>query len=169
MSIVTDRSSAVEPRCRTVFGYVLGFEGRQRKVIGVERYGQWYLPGGTVEGDDLPDTRGIPIPPDCCDPPRYAPLVWHVRQQTGLEIVRLHGPFAVNQHPAEGAYFDMSLFYLAVATGEQTGGKLLAAGTLPSFSSDCPAESDFIRNFLATGNPLRNKPTFWERLTRCWR
>jgi len=172
MSIMSGLTPVAEPRCRTVFGYVLGFDGAERRVIGFQRGGQWFLPGGPVEADDLPDTSGISIPPDCCDPVRYAPLAWHVREQTGLQIARLHGPFAINQHPAQGLHFDMSLYYLAVATGEQTGGTLLDANSLPHFSKfspDCPAEPDFIRNFLANGNPLRKPPTFWERLTRCWR
>src|SRR5262245_225961 len=111
MALMTETWPAAEPRCRTVFGYVLGFNGAERKVIGVQRGGQWYLPGGPVEADQLPDTSGIAIPPDCCDAVRFAPLVWHVREQTGLEIVRLQGPFAVNQHPVQGDQFDMSLYY----------------------------------------------------------
>jgi hypothetical protein len=158
MSVAT--IPAAEPRCRTVFGYVLGFEGPARAVIGVERGGKWSLPGGPVEADDLPDTSGIAVPPDCGDPIRFAPLAWHVREQTGLVVVRLHGPFVVNQHPSEGAAFDMSLYYLAVATGQQTGGTLLTAASLPHFSLFSP---DFLLNFLATGNPL-GRQTFWQRL-----
>jgi hypothetical protein len=163
MSTATDNLPAAEPLCRTVYGYVLGFEGSPRAVIGVQCGGEWLLPGGPVEGEGVPDCSQASVPADCGDPLRFAQLAFHVRQQTGLELVRVAGPFAVNVHPAQAESFDVSMFYLAIATGAQTGGILLAGDSLPKFSASCPVERAFIRDFLATGNPLP-RPSFWKRL-----
>jgi hypothetical protein len=142
----------------------LGFDGPQRAVIGVERDGCWQLPGGPVEGDGAPNASQVALPPDCGDRHRFAPLALHVRQQTGMELVRLAGPFAVNMHPPRASVFDISAYYLALATGERTGGTLLSAEGLPRFADHCPAEHTFIRAFLETGDPLRNPNT----LLRLW-
>jgi hypothetical protein len=152
-----------EPVCQTSFGYVLGFDGPKRAVIGIEHDGLWQLPGGPVEGDCVPDASHVIVPPDCGDQHRFAPLAVHLRQQTGLELVRLAGPFAVNVHPSRGNVFDVSMYYLAIAAGEQTAGTLLSTDKLPRFADHCPAEGTFIREFLATGNPL-GKPGAWRRL-----
>jgi hypothetical protein len=163
MSLATESRPNAEPVCRTGYGYVLGFEGPQRAVLGVRRRGEWFLPGGPVEGVGVPDCSGIQFAPNCGDPLRFAPLACHVRQQTGLELVRVGGPFAVNMHPAHGDTFEISLFYLAVATGNQTGGTLFSADTLPRFADICPVERDWVRLFLKTGNPLP-RPSRWRRL-----
>jgi|SRR5262245_24226846 len=166
MSLATEIRPSADPVCRTVYGYVLGFEGSQRAVIGVQRRGEWFLPGGPVEGVGVPDCSGVRVAPDCGDPLRFAPLAYHVHEQTGLEIVRIAGPFAVNMHPAHGDSFDISLFFLAATTGQQTGGVPFSAETLPRFADVCPVERDWVRLFLRTGNPLL-RPTPWQRF-RTW-
>jgi len=168
MSIAIEPSPATEPACRTVYGYVLGFEGSQRSVIGIEREGQWYLAGGPVDGGALLDPAAHQAQSDSGDPLRFPPLAALVQQQLGLELVRLGGPFSVNMHPAQGDSFDISMYFLGVARGERTGGTLLSADKLPRFADACPAEAAFIRAFLETGNPLA-KPTAWQRFWRSLR
>jgi hypothetical protein len=165
-SLATKTRPSTDPVCRTVYGYVLGFEGAQRTVLGVQRRGEWFLPGGPVEGLGVPDCSAIHVAPDCGDPLRFAPLAFHVREQTGLEIVRVGGPFAVNMHPAHGDSFEVSLFYLAVATGQQTRGVLFSADTPPHFADISPVQRHWVRLFLRTGNPLP-RPTPWQRF-RTW-
>jgi len=165
MSLATESRPSADPVCRTVYGYILGFEGPQRAVIGVQRRSEWFLPGGPVEGLGVPDCSNVRVAPDCGDPLRFAPLAYHVRQQTGLEIVRVGGPFAVNMHPAHGDSFDVSLFFLAVPTGQQTDGVHVSAEALPRFADICPVERDWVRLFLQTGNPLQ-RPS---RLRQLWK
>jgi hypothetical protein len=149
-----------QPVCRTVYGYVLGFTD-QHLVLGIQQGGLWQLPGGPVEGDDTPDASDVVVPSDSADPLRFGPLALHIRNQTGLTLERLSPVFAVNTHPPVGGYFDMSLFYLATASGQRTGGTPLSSSNLPSFSADCPAEPAMIRAFLRTGNPL-TKTRWWQ-------
>jgi hypothetical protein len=154
-------ADAVEPVCRTVYGYVLGFTD-SRQVLGIELSGQWQLPGGPVEGEGTPQAAAIAVPPDCADPLRFGPLAIHVAEQTGLVLTDLSPPFAVNMHPAEDGHFDLSIYYLANACGERTGGVPLAGSQLPQFAPQCPAEPAMIRAFLRTGDPLA-QPTWWQR------
>ena len=165
MSVATEPSPASEPLCRTVYGYILGFEGSPRTVIGMERDGLWYLPGGPVDGSALLDPPGQQAQSDSGDPLRFPPLAALVQQQLGLELVRLGGPFSVNMHPAQGNSFDISMYFLAVARGERIAGTLLSADKLPRFADVCPAEAAFIRAFLETGNPLA-RPTAWQHFWR---
>jgi hypothetical protein len=68
-------------------------------------------------------------------------------------------------HPAHGDTFEISLFFLSVPTGTQTGGNLFTANTLPQFADICPVEPDWVRSFLQTGNPLP-RPS---RLRQLWK
>src|SRR5687767_1508228 len=88
----------VDPICRTVYGYVLGFTGApavlgaERRVLAIKEGGLWQLPGGPVEGEGTPDASAHLTPPTSADPLRFGPLAVHVLNQTGLVLEHLSSP-----------------------------------------------------------------------------
>jgi hypothetical protein len=152
-----------EPTVQVVYGYVLGFQ--PNTVIGLERDGAWLVPGGPVEGVGAPTGIGPANLEYDGDPVRSAALAWHVKQQTGLTLARLSRPFQVKIYDIPNAKA-ISMLYLAVASGEQIGGKVVVAGAIPQFAAETGINPEQVRRFLAGKDPVL-PPSLWQRI-RAW-
>src|SRR5262249_10928499 len=136
---------------KVVYGYILGLQ--PNTVIGVQRDGKWFLPGGPVEGADAPEgVDHAPLKHDG-DPVRSAAVAWHLKQQTGLRLVRLSRPFQVMTYDIEDG-LAIAMLYLASAEGERTGGSLVTSAHLPEFAPEMGVQPEQIRRFLIGQDPI---------------
>jgi len=148
---------------KVVYGYILGLQ--PNTVIGIQRDGKWFLPGGAVEGDGAPEgVERVPLEHDG-DPVRSAALAWHLKQQIGLRLVRLGRPFQVMTYDIEEG-LAIAMLYLASAEGERTGGSLIASAHLPEFAPEMGVQPDQIRRFLNGQDPIPTQVSLWQRIKR---
>lgn len=146
---------------KVVCGYILGLQPNM--VIGVQRDGKWLLPGGPVEGDGAPvGVAHVPLEHDG-DPVRSAALAWHLKQQTGLQLVRLSRPFQVMTYDIEDG-LAIAMLYLASAEGERTGGSLVTSVNLPEFAIEIGVRPEQIRRFLNGQDPSTTPVSLWQRI-----
>jgi hypothetical protein len=152
-----------ERLCQVVYGFVLGLH--PNTVLGIEREDGWYLPGGVVEGRGTPDGAPIPESEYCGDPVRFAPLAWHVKQQTGLDLVGLSAPFQVVFSNIEDG-IAVTMLYIGKAVGTQTGGTVIESDRIPEFAPLCGVKRDQIERFLKGLNPIAppTPPTLWQKI-----
>lgn len=106
-------------------------------VIGIQREGEWYLPGGIVEGPGTPD--GVPRGS------HFEPLAQHLLSQTGLRLTGLSDAVGLGMFPAPDGV-EATVLYVASATGEQTEGTQFSLDALPEFAKICAVTHDQIRN-----------------------
>lgn len=149
-----------EQTVQVVNGYVLGFH--PNTVIGVQRDGGWFVPGGPVEGIGAP-TGVAPAELEVDgDPVRSAALAWHVKQQTGLTLSRLSQPFQVMIYDIPDAKA-IAMLYLALAEGEPRAGQVIDAAAIPEFAPETGIQREQVRRFLAGQDPVV-PPSFWQRV-----
>ncbi len=118
-------------------------------VVGLQgQDGQWYLPGGIVEGVGCP--QGFP-PGD-----HYYPLEWYVRGQTGLELTGLSDALQMGIYPGERE-FEATILYAGQATGILWQGTRLDYRNLPQFAPVCINPAELIARFLAPNNRAPDK------------
>ena len=148
---------------KVVYGYILGLQ--PNTVIGVQRDGKWFLPGGPVEGDGAP-TGVAPVQLEHDgDPVRSAAVAWHLKQQTGLRLVRLSRPFQVMTYDIEDG-LAIAMLYLASAEGGRTAGSLVTSEQLPEFAAEMGVQPEQIRRFLNGQDPTRTPVSLWQRIKR---
>jgi hypothetical protein len=148
---------------KVVYGYILGLQ--PNTVIGVQRDGKWFLPGGPVEGDGAPvGVAPVQLEYDG-DPVRSAAVAWHLKQQTGLRLVRLSLPFQVMTYDIEDG-LAIAMLYLASAEGGRTAGSLVTSAQLPEFAVEMGVQPEQIRRFLNGQDPTRTPVSLWQRIKR---
>lgn len=126
-------------KVEVVYAFILGFT--PDIVIAIESGGKYRLPGGVVEG--------IGEPSGCTDGQHFQPLVWHVKEQTGLDLVGISRGIAVRIFEGELGP-SVSVLYVGKATGKQTAGRLVSIDAIPSFDPICSVSTDQIQSFLQT-------------------
>ena len=148
---------------KVVHGYILGLQ--PSTVIAIQRDGKWFLPGGPVEGDGAPaGVDHVPLEQDG-DPVRSAAVAWHLKQQTGLRLVRLSRPFQVMTYDIEDG-LGIAMLYLASAEGERTAGSLVTSAHLPEFAREIGVQPEQIRRFLNGQDPIPPPVSLWQRIKR---
>jgi hypothetical protein len=106
-------------------------------VIGIQRDGKWYLPGGIVEGPGMPEGM---LPEQ-----HFKTLAWYLMEQTGLQLTGLSDAIGVSMLPAsEGV--EVTVLYAGSVTGRQTRGTRFSLESLPEFASICAVTQDQIRS-----------------------
>jgi hypothetical protein len=145
------RARLPKGKIEVVYGFILGFI--PNTVIAIESGGKWRLPGGVVEGAGEPS--------GCKDGQHFQPLVWHVKEQTGLDLVGISRGIAVSIFDGELGP-SVSVLYAGKASGKRTAGKLVSVDAIPEFDSVCPVSAEQIRSFL-------HNPTGGGRLWRALR
>jgi hypothetical protein len=109
-------------------------------VIGIQREGEWYLPGGIVEGPGMPEGM---LPEQ-----HFESLAWYLMEQTGLQLTGLSDAIGVSMLPAsEGV--EVTVLYAGSATGTQTGGTQFSPDSLPEFAGICTVTQDQIRSICS--------------------
>lgn len=137
-------------KIEVVYGFILGFN--PNLVVAIESGGKWRLPGGVVEG--------VGEPSGSSDGQHFKPLVCHIKNQIGLDLVGISPAVAVKMFEGElGA--SVSVLYVGEAKGNRTAGKLVCEDDIPEFDSVCPVIPDQIRAFLH--NPAK-APSLWQKL-----
>lgn len=109
-------------------------------VIGIENNNEWYLPGGIVEGPGRPDGG----PPG----QHFAPLAWHLKEQTGLTLEGLSDAIGVGMFPGNDG-IETTVLYAGRASGTQTGGSRFALDEIPEFASVCNVSEQEIRDICS--------------------
>jgi hypothetical protein len=161
---IAHASAPAQRTCQVAYGYVLGFA--PNTVIGIQREDIWYLPGGPVEGRGAPgDVPTTKLESDG-DPVRSAGLAWHVKQQTGLDLVRLSEPFQVMISDIENG-IAVTMLYLGQAAGTRTGGTPIEACRIPQFAPISSVSQRQVERYLKGLNPVE-VPTFWGKIKSCF-
>ncbi len=109
-------------------------------VIGIQRDGEWYLPGGIVEGPGTPD--GVPRGS------HFEPLAQHLLSQTGLRLTGLSDAVGLGMFPAPDGV-EATVLFVGKATDAQTGGTQFSLDSLPEFAKICAVTHDTIRNLCS--------------------
>lgn len=121
-----------------VYAYIAGF--LPDIVVGFQKDGQWYLPGGIVEGnpvlDKFPQTSQA----------HFYLLANYVKQQTGLILTGLSDAqqLTISNLP-EGQV--ATVIYVGTASGEVKKGERLDLYNLPEFAVECGSPQDTIEKF----------------------
>jgi len=139
-----------EGTVQRVRAYVVGFV--PDLIVGIEREGSWYLPGGVVEGDGTP--------PGFAKGEHLGPLAHHIRHQTGLALTRLSKAVSLALYPGERGP-EVTVLYPAEAKGDLTRGTRLDPLHLPEFAPVCGEPADAIAQFVR-----RKAPSIWTRILK---
>ena len=108
---------------QVVSAYICGFA--PDLVVGIQREGLWYLPGGVVEGPDAP--KGL------SSSSHFYPLEQYVKQQTGLQLTDLSDAVQVGMYDLSTG-IGVTVLYVGKATGKLRFGQRLAVDVLPEFA-----------------------------------
>ncbi len=137
-----EKERPLKGTAQLVRAYVIGFA--PDLIVGLERDGLWYLPGGIVEGEGTP--------PGFVQGEHFGPLAHHIHNQTGLVLTHLSDAISVVMHPYEGGVdFDVTILYVAGAEGDLTRGTRLDPQNLPEFAPNCGEPADAITQFVCRG------------------
>jgi hypothetical protein len=142
------QSNSQEMRFARVYAYIAGF--LPDLVIGFQKDGQWYLPGGVVE--DNPVLKNFPQTSQA----HFYLLANYVKQQTGLVLTGLSDAqqLTIREMP-EGR--EATVIYIGTVSGEVKKGERLDLNNLPEFAIECGSPQNTIEKFKQPA--LKARPT----------
>jgi len=109
-------------------------------VIGIQLEGQWFLPGGIVEGPGRPEGTARDS--------HFEPLAWHLMKQTGLQLTGLSDAVGVGLFPVPNGA-ELTVLYVGSVTGKQTEGTQFLPHSVPEFAKICAVSKDQIRTLCS--------------------
>ncbi len=117
-----------QARIVRVHAYIAGF--LPDLVVGYQKDGKWYLPGGVVEGPSLQSS--FPNAPQG----HFYPLANYVKQQTGLILTGLSDAQQLTISHLPGGP-EATVIYFGRASGQLSSGQRLDLNALPEFAAEC--------------------------------
>lgn len=110
-------------------------------VVGLQRDGEWYLPGGILEGKK--DSAGVSGTGSSV----FSELASYIKQQTGLTLTSLSKGLQIMMRQVEDGA-ELIVLYAGRATGDLSGGARLAVEALPNFAPVCGEPEKLIRELV---------------------
>jgi hypothetical protein len=132
------QTSSPQERIVRVHAYIAGF--LPDLVVGFQKDGNWYLPGGVVEGN--PFKANFPH----TSQEHFYPLANYVKQQTGLVLTGLSDALQLTISHLPGGP-EATIIYVGGASGELTSGQRLDLNNLPLFAVECGDPKAIIEKF----------------------
>jgi hypothetical protein len=129
--------SAHEYVAQSNTAYVFAVCFHNRSIIGLQRNGKWYLPGGIVKGKE--------VPPEIQNANVYDSLKWYMQQQTGLRITGLSHGHVLEGKNAPPNDVVIVLNHIIATNGELSAGTLIPLDALPVFAPEYGDPRDYIR------------------------
>ena len=134
---------------RRVYAYIASFA--PDVVVGIQRDGAWYLPGGLIQHDN--DITGFPQ----TGPKHFDELVGYVYEQTGLTLLGLTDAEQIALvRVADGK--ELRILYRARAAGPLSKGVRLNLSRLPKFHESCGEPESLLGQGDPTAAHITSEP-----------